>query len=138
MAKHNFYHQRIPTSYSFNGCRFCQGRGCLACAGEQEREQKLDEERMKHSFENPFLVLKGNADEDPVGWEILTKTMHRDVVENIYRQSPSPEIAGALLNLLGSRTKREILDREADIEKRELETSIGRFESEGGSNGRVD
>jgi hypothetical protein len=50
-------------------CKFCKGRGCLACDGEREKDRIKDEKAMEHSFNNPMLVIKGTPDEDPVGSE---------------------------------------------------------------------
>jgi hypothetical protein len=110
-------------------CKFCKGRGCLACEGEREKDRVKDEKAMQQSFNNPLLVIKGTPDEDPVGWEILQGLNAKTVEENYKEYSDNPALAGLVLELKFLLRKDYILTREAQAD---LETSISRFESEGG------
>jgi hypothetical protein len=113
-------------------CKFCKGRGCLACDGEREKDRIKDEKAMEHSFNNPMLVIKGAPDEDPVGWEILQGLNAKTVEETYKEYSDNPAIGGLVLDIKFLLRKENILGRESQLERKDLEHSIARFESEGG------
>lgn len=65
-------HTRTP-SHAFPGCRFCHGRGCLACPGEREKAQERAVE--------PIFTARLD---DPHDIELLRQYFGREAVEKAF------------------------------------------------------
>lgn len=65
-------HTHIP-SHAFPGCRFCHGRGCLACPGERKKAGERAVEP----------IFTANLD-DPHDLELLRQYLSRQAVEKAF------------------------------------------------------
>lgn len=62
---------------AYRYCKFCQGKGCLACDGEAERDYK----RAFPNGAQPIAVFKTN---DPADMELARQTIGREAIEKAF------------------------------------------------------
>lgn len=84
---------------SYSRCRFCRGAGCLACAGEREKDREM-------SFANPIVI----DPTDPEDMADAKELLGAEAIEEAF-QDPGEGPFNLQLNLLRfhlrQRTRRE-------------------------------
>lgn len=80
------------------GCRWCHGRGCVACVGEERKA-------MESNLANPLVIHQGNAEE----MAILVKHFGRETVDAAY-ESGEVAIGDLLMSLHFAEAKMELAE----------------------------
>lgn len=116
------FHGKLADGDAFWGCRFCQGRGCLACPKESERAYKE-----RFGEEGPQPLFTAHFD-NPQEMAVLKDVFHMNNLKAVFEDQPKTAEEAILRAVSGEPTPIQKLAEQLE----EAKQRHGLTEQEGG------